>query len=216
MSATMTRLARMHREHLKQKSNSEASQRKGLSHSAAQQACTKAVRGLQMLSATARSAWRTLDKLDQPIFVEADAERFRYIVDWYRYGRIHLPECISMAEMRRECAFYQLPDTVEISTDSPTFADAFAVKLKAKQDVDDAAVAFCKAAVVDAFLSNPTDATGKVSVNYNIESFVNIMRTCAGAQGAKITEALGAYASEHGCKCDVNGALFTLSAKETK
>mmetsp|Transcript_68415 Transcript_68415/g.127670 ORF Transcript_68415/g.127670 Transcript_68415/m.127670 type:complete len:226 (+) Transcript_68415:65-742(+) len=58
-----------------------------------------------------------------PLFVEADPERFRYILDWYRYGSMLLPESISIAEMRRECAFYQLPDHVKICRERPTAAD---------------------------------------------------------------------------------------------
>jgi len=157
------------------------------------------------------------DKVDQPIFVEADAERFRYIVDWYRYGRIHLPEGISIAEMRRECAFYQLPDTVEISTDKPTFADIFAVKRKALEDLDDATTKWCKAAIVAAFHSRQTDAAGRITVNANNDFFIDTMRPRVEGQRPKIAKALGAYASEHGCKCELSGVtVFTLAAKETK
>eukprot|EP00971_Amphidinium_carterae_P055883 1102290-Amphidinium_carterae.1 len=49
-----------------------------------------------------------------PIFVEAHPGRFHYIVDWYRYGSICLPHNISVKEMQRECAFFQLPDGLSI------------------------------------------------------------------------------------------------------
>mmetsp|Transcript_8657 Transcript_8657/g.15577 ORF Transcript_8657/g.15577 Transcript_8657/m.15577 type:complete len:245 (-) Transcript_8657:7-741(-) len=49
-----------------------------------------------------------------PIFVEADSERFRYILDWYRYGSIKVPSSIGIEEMKRECAFFQLPEHVDV------------------------------------------------------------------------------------------------------
>ena len=59
------------------------------------------------------------DSSSKSIFIEADKERFRYIVDWYRYGSICIPHNISMQEMRRECAFFQLPDETKIMRDEP-------------------------------------------------------------------------------------------------
>mmetsp|Transcript_46087 Transcript_46087/g.84464 ORF Transcript_46087/g.84464 Transcript_46087/m.84464 type:complete len:150 (+) Transcript_46087:115-564(+) len=56
---------------------------------------------------------------NEEIFVEGDATLFRFILSWYRYGRILLPTSISEEEMRRECAFFQLPDEVQISCDTP-------------------------------------------------------------------------------------------------
>eukprot|EP00403_Amphidinium_massartii_P012811 CAMPEP_0178425688 /NCGR_PEP_ID=MMETSP0689_2-20121128/28850_1 /TAXON_ID=160604 /ORGANISM="Amphidinium massartii, Strain CS-259" /LENGTH=251 /DNA_ID=CAMNT_0020047355 /DNA_START=195 /DNA_END=947 /DNA_ORIENTATION=+ len=53
-----------------------------------------------------------------PIFIEADPICFRYILQWYRYGSICLPVTISMADMRRECAYYSLPDDVRISREA--------------------------------------------------------------------------------------------------
>jgi len=49
------------------------------------------------------------------IYIEGDAQLFRYILSWYRYGCICLPSTLSMAEMRRECAHYLLPDNVRIT-----------------------------------------------------------------------------------------------------
>mmetsp|Transcript_9217 Transcript_9217/g.21316 ORF Transcript_9217/g.21316 Transcript_9217/m.21316 type:complete len:238 (-) Transcript_9217:46-759(-) len=53
------------------------------------------------------------------IYVDADPIRFRYILDWYRYGSIRIPGNMGIAEIRRELAFYQLPDGVKITRDSP-------------------------------------------------------------------------------------------------
>eukprot|EP00971_Amphidinium_carterae_P001954 39092-Amphidinium_carterae.1 len=44
-------------------------------------------------------------------------------MDWYRYGSMLLPRDISVEEMRRECAFYQLPDEVMIEQKRMLMAD---------------------------------------------------------------------------------------------
>jgi len=49
-----------------------------------------------------------------PIYVEGDKQRFRHILDWYRFGSICIPHTISVDEMRKDCDFYKLPDTVSI------------------------------------------------------------------------------------------------------
>ena len=59
-------------------------------------------RGLGMPDSNLRSAERM-------------PQRFRYILDWYKYGHICIPATIGMEEMRRECAFFQLPDDVKIT-----------------------------------------------------------------------------------------------------
>ncbi|CAK9076996.1 Hypothetical protein (Fragment) [Durusdinium trenchii] len=56
------------------------------------------------------------------ICVEGNKERFRYILDWYRYGSILLPRSIGLAEMKRDCAFFQLPEDVQIKHESATLA----------------------------------------------------------------------------------------------
>mmetsp|Transcript_20002 Transcript_20002/g.46557 ORF Transcript_20002/g.46557 Transcript_20002/m.46557 type:complete len:242 (-) Transcript_20002:158-883(-) len=62
----------------------------------------------------------------EEIFVEADPKRFRYILDWYRYGSICVPNNMSVQEMRRECAFFQLPDNLKISRERPSSGEAVA------------------------------------------------------------------------------------------
>ena len=66
------------------------------------------------------------NNVDKPIFVQADEQRFRYILDWYRFGSICIPFGIGMEEMRRECAFFQLPDDVKISRENGLEAFALA------------------------------------------------------------------------------------------
>lgn len=79
----------------------------------------------QILEQTIRSRGQTLlhDLLEdpehkdkaEPIYVNGDSERFRHILSWYIYGRIDLPMAISVEEMRRDCAFYGLPENVKIN-----------------------------------------------------------------------------------------------------
>ena len=60
------------------------------------------------------------DDPTKPIFVNGDAKRFRYILDWYRYGSIKLPVSISQEEMHRDLAFYQLPSDTKIAREHPS------------------------------------------------------------------------------------------------
>lgn len=81
-------------------------------------------RTFQILEQTVRSRGGTLlcDLLDDPerknkctpIYVEGDSDRFRYILDWYRYGTICVPFTVSLEEITRECAFFGLPDDIQI------------------------------------------------------------------------------------------------------
>ena len=64
------------------------------------------------------------------ICVEGNKHRFRYILDWYRFGSIHVPYSISMAEMRRDCAFFQLPDDVLIQREQPTLLESLSCATK--------------------------------------------------------------------------------------
>mmetsp|Transcript_8786 Transcript_8786/g.19497 ORF Transcript_8786/g.19497 Transcript_8786/m.19497 type:complete len:246 (-) Transcript_8786:16-753(-) len=70
-----------------------------------------------------------------PIYVEADSERFRYILDWYRYGSIKIPNSMGMEEMKRECAFFQLPEHVDVFCERVLPAHAVTDALSVLQDV---------------------------------------------------------------------------------
>jgi len=76
------------------------------------------------------------------IFVEGNPKRFGYILDWYRYGSINIPRSIGMDEMKRECAFFQLPDDVKISRERASLEEAVEclqeVRKKARKDAQDA------------------------------------------------------------------------------
>ena len=86
----------------------------------------------EILEQTIRAKGDTLlaTLLDDPqrghvfeIYVEGNKQRFRYILDWYRYGSILLPQSISLAEMKRDCAFFQLPDDVNIQHEQPRLVE---------------------------------------------------------------------------------------------
>mmetsp|Transcript_38647 Transcript_38647/g.86899 ORF Transcript_38647/g.86899 Transcript_38647/m.86899 type:complete len:217 (-) Transcript_38647:12-662(-) len=72
----------------------------------------------------------------EPIFVDADPKRFRYILDWYRYGSIRIPGSMGMLEMKKELAFYQLPEDVKVARDSLA-ADAIGLRQSQAQARED-------------------------------------------------------------------------------
>mmetsp|Transcript_50519 Transcript_50519/g.117946 ORF Transcript_50519/g.117946 Transcript_50519/m.117946 type:complete len:309 (-) Transcript_50519:191-1117(-) len=81
----------------------------------------------------------------QPIFVDGNPKRFSYILDWYRYGSICIPRSLGMEEMRRECAYFQLPDTLKISRERASLEEAVEclqeVRKKARSDAHNAKLA---------------------------------------------------------------------------
>mmetsp|Transcript_33976 Transcript_33976/g.62180 ORF Transcript_33976/g.62180 Transcript_33976/m.62180 type:complete len:234 (+) Transcript_33976:61-762(+) len=61
------------------------------------------------------------------IFIDRSADLFDPILDWYRHGFMWLPPGVGMERMRQECAYYALPDDVEIRVEAPgDAAQAFA------------------------------------------------------------------------------------------
>jgi len=50
----------------------------------------------------------------EPIFVDANPERFGYILDWYRYNEMYVPEFV-MGAVLRDAKFFLLPDVVRIN-----------------------------------------------------------------------------------------------------
>mmetsp|Transcript_49711 Transcript_49711/g.115307 ORF Transcript_49711/g.115307 Transcript_49711/m.115307 type:complete len:269 (+) Transcript_49711:119-925(+) len=51
----------------------------------------------------------------QPLFVDANPDRFAYILDWYRFGEIHLPEGFPTKAILNDARFFLLPDSIEIN-----------------------------------------------------------------------------------------------------
>jgi len=51
---------------------------------------------------------------DDPIFVDANPERFVHILDWYRYNEMYVQE-FAVGGVLRDAKFFSLPDTVQIN-----------------------------------------------------------------------------------------------------
>jgi hypothetical protein len=51
----------------------------------------------------------------KPIFVDAAPQRFQYILDWYRYGEIHVPSGVPIALVLRDAHYFSLSDDLVIN-----------------------------------------------------------------------------------------------------
>lgn len=51
----------------------------------------------------------------RPIFIDANPDRFSYILDWYRYGEMFIPNDSTVDAVRRDARFFLLPDVVRIN-----------------------------------------------------------------------------------------------------
>jgi len=49
------------------------------------------------------------------VYVDTCPDRFSYIMDWYRYGEIHLPKNIPVASIMQDARSLQLPDEIVIN-----------------------------------------------------------------------------------------------------
>mmetsp|Transcript_37765 Transcript_37765/g.87725 ORF Transcript_37765/g.87725 Transcript_37765/m.87725 type:complete len:278 (+) Transcript_37765:79-912(+) len=56
-----------------------------------------------------------------PLFVDANPDRFAYILDWYRFGEMHLPTGYPTKAILNDARFYLLPDTIKINGSSHMF-----------------------------------------------------------------------------------------------
>merc|ERR1719150_3021292 len=50
-----------------------------------------------------------------PVFVDANPERFAYILDWYRYGEMFVPSSCPVEAVLRDARFLLLPDLIRIN-----------------------------------------------------------------------------------------------------
>lgn len=51
----------------------------------------------------------------RPIFVDANPDRFSYILDWYRFGEMHIPRDYSVEALLGDARFFLLPDLVRVN-----------------------------------------------------------------------------------------------------
>jgi hypothetical protein len=50
----------------------------------------------------------------EPLFIDRNGERFQYILDWYRDGRITLPKTIAIEAIKSDALFFGLPENAII------------------------------------------------------------------------------------------------------
>mmetsp|Transcript_60206 Transcript_60206/g.143502 ORF Transcript_60206/g.143502 Transcript_60206/m.143502 type:complete len:216 (-) Transcript_60206:11-658(-) len=160
----------------------------------------------------------------EPIFVAADPKLFRYILAWYRFGSICLPSAISMEEMQRECAFYQLPDNVKMSRERPTAASAIttavegieAVRRKAIQDAEEAGLrAFAAVGFRELVNNSSLMSTGRASVNYD-QIKKAIQEYDYAFWPEPMLPLMNAQAEQHGWEVvSGNGCSYTMQRKST-
>eukprot|EP00928_Gymnodinium_smaydae_P047229 TRINITY_DN31505_c0_g1_i1.p1 TRINITY_DN31505_c0_g1~~TRINITY_DN31505_c0_g1_i1.p1 ORF type:complete len:314 (+),score=22.50 TRINITY_DN31505_c0_g1_i1:55-942(+) len=55
-----------------------------------------------------------------PIFVDANPDRFSYILDWYRFGEMHIPRDLPVDAILCDARYFLLPNTVKINGASYT------------------------------------------------------------------------------------------------
>lgn len=55
---------------------------------------------------------RTRYRDDRTFFIDRDAGKFKYILDWYRNGKIVVPKTIALDAMRHEAHFFGLKDAI--------------------------------------------------------------------------------------------------------
>lgn len=74
-----------------------------------------------MLAKLVSSKWKKGGN-QEPLFIDRDGERFRYILDWYRDGQITVPRTIPVSALRNDALFFGLPDDVVIE-ETQSFGD---------------------------------------------------------------------------------------------
>jgi hypothetical protein len=74
-----------------------------------------------MLAKLVSSKWKKGGN-QEPLFIDRDGERFRYILDWYRDGQIIVPKTIPVSALRNDALFFGLPDDVVIE-ETQSFGD---------------------------------------------------------------------------------------------
>lgn len=66
-----------------------------------------------MLAKMVSDKW-TAKNSREIIFIDRDGERFKYILDWYRNGKIIVPKTIALDAVRSEALYFGLPENAII------------------------------------------------------------------------------------------------------
>mmetsp|Transcript_99438 Transcript_99438/g.197035 ORF Transcript_99438/g.197035 Transcript_99438/m.197035 type:complete len:272 (+) Transcript_99438:111-926(+) len=62
----------------------------------------------------------------RPMFIDANPDRFSYILDWYRYGEMFIPNDSTIEAVLRDARFFLLPDVIRINGMSHAIHPIFA------------------------------------------------------------------------------------------
>jgi len=89
----------------------------------------------------------------RPIFVDANADRFAYILDWYRFGEMYVPSDCAIGGLLCDARFFLLPDLVRINGTSYALRPGWA------EQACDAAIS----SVIDQWPTFETYVTGLIA-----------------------------------------------------
>lgn len=64
------------------------------------------------------------------IFVDISQDRIPYIMDWYRYGEIHVPSSVSVAAILQDACYLGLPDGIIVNGVTRSFNSGAATKVR--------------------------------------------------------------------------------------
>eukprot|EP00971_Amphidinium_carterae_P031989 630159-Amphidinium_carterae.1 len=128
---------------------------------------------------------------------------------WYRYGSILLPANISVAEMRRECAFYQLPDDVKVLRDGLTVSDVAVAAANQEERLLEAAARLKAEALITGLLQCPSlgrlnRGPGVLEVTVPVSAFTEHLESC----GAELRAAVDTVATREGLVCANVGTVM--------
>jgi hypothetical protein len=56
---------------------------------------------------------------EESIFIDRDGERFKYILDWYRDGKIIVPKTVALDAVKSDAEFFGLPENAIIEKELP-------------------------------------------------------------------------------------------------
>mmetsp|Transcript_25852 Transcript_25852/g.63317 ORF Transcript_25852/g.63317 Transcript_25852/m.63317 type:complete len:226 (+) Transcript_25852:171-848(+) len=131
-----------------------------------------------MLGSMLSERWSNENQAEKEIFLDRDPVRFRYILDFYRNGKIVIPHNITKAEMLAEIEFFALPLGQEnIQYDIESLADLKQVYMdydamfvqKLKKTAREGAIVPCANEVAALLI-------GKLRLSPSSETYVSLER----------------------------------------
>mmetsp|Transcript_22656 Transcript_22656/g.43001 ORF Transcript_22656/g.43001 Transcript_22656/m.43001 type:complete len:221 (-) Transcript_22656:60-722(-) len=145
-----------------------------------------------MLGAMLSTRWEQSGVESKDIFIDRDPIRFRYILDFYRDGKITIPLTMSKAEMLREADYFALPVTVTdiefdksdivslrkaVTTFENTLVNSFQEEARKRSVV--ACAYEIAALLIQKMRLHPNDATvGLTKDELSLKSFASVLCPC--------------------------------------